>query len=83
MTCFVSQRPRVEAVAGQSKEDFIPACENAFYFYGGVPQAVVPDNLKAAVTRASRHESILNGVPMHLSRKQQVYMRTWNVTSVR
>lgn len=50
----------VEAVAGQSKEDFIPACENAFYFYGGVPQAVVPDNLKAAVTRASRHESILN-----------------------
>lgn len=50
----------VEAVSGQSKEDFISACENSFYFYGGVPQAVVPDNLKAAVTKASRHESILN-----------------------
>lgn len=50
----------VEAVAGQSKEDFISACENSFYFYGGVPQAVVPDNLKAAVTKASRHESIVN-----------------------
>ncbi len=50
----------VEAVAGQTKEDFISACENAFYFYGGVPQAVVPDNLKAAVTKASRVESTLN-----------------------
>lgn len=50
----------VEAVAGQSKEDFISACENAFYYYGGVPQAVVPDNLKAAVTKAGRYESVLN-----------------------
>ena len=50
----------VEAVAGQIKEDFISACENAFYFYGGVPQAIVPDNLKAAVTKASRVESTFN-----------------------
>jgi len=50
----------VEATYSQSKEDFITASENAFYYYGGVPQAVVPDNLKAAVTRAGRHESVLN-----------------------
>jgi len=50
----------VEATHSQSKEDFISACENAFYYYGGVPQAVVPDNLKAAVTKAGRHESVLN-----------------------
>ncbi len=50
----------VEAVAGQTKEYFISACENAFYFYGGVPQAVIPDNLKAAITKASRVESTLN-----------------------
>lgn len=50
----------VEAVASQTKEDFISACENAFYYYGGVPQAMVPDNLKAAVTKACRYESILN-----------------------
>ena len=49
-----------EATDSQSKEDFISACENAFYYYGGVPQAVVPDNLKAAVTKAGRHESVLN-----------------------
>ena len=50
----------VEATNSQSKEDFISACENAFYYYGGVPQAVVPDNLKAAVSKAGRHESVLN-----------------------
>jgi len=50
----------VEAVAGQSKEDFISACENTFYYYGGVPQAIVSDNLKAAVNKAGRYESLLN-----------------------
>ncbi len=38
----------------------ITACENAFYYYGGVPRAIVPDNLKSAVTKASRYEAILN-----------------------
>ena len=50
----------VESTYSQSKEDFISSCENAFYYYGGVPQAMVPDNLKAAVTTAGRYESILN-----------------------
>lgn len=50
----------VEAVESQSKEDFITACENAFRYYGGVPQAVVPDNLKAAVSSPGRYESKLN-----------------------
>lgn len=50
----------VEASDSQSKEDLIKACENALYYYGGVPQAVVPDNLKSAVTKASRYEAILN-----------------------
>lgn len=50
----------VEAAESQRKEDFITACENAFYYYGGVPRAIVPDNLKSAVTKASRYEAILN-----------------------
>jgi transposase len=28
--------------------------------YGGVPHAIVPDNFKSAVTKASRYEAILN-----------------------
>lgn len=50
----------VEAVSGQSQEDFISACENTFYYYGGVPQAIVSDNLKAAVIKPGRYESLLN-----------------------
>jgi transposase len=55
-----SQLTYVEAVASQKKEDFIKACENAFYYIGGVPQAIVPDNLKAAVTKGGRYQSVLN-----------------------
>ena len=55
-----SQLTYVEAVTSQKKEDFIHACENAFYFYGGTPQVIVPDNLKAAVTHPNKYESELN-----------------------
>jgi transposase len=50
----------VEAVGSQSTEDFISCCENAFYYYGGVPRAMVPDNLKAAVIKSGRYEPVLN-----------------------
>lgn len=55
-----SQLTFVMAVASQRKEDFILGCERALHFYGGVPQAIVPDNLKSAVTKASRYEAQLN-----------------------
>lgn len=55
-----SQYTFVTAVATQQKEDFIAACEKALHFYGGAPQAIVPDNLKSAVTRANRYEALLN-----------------------
>ncbi len=35
-------------------------CERALHFFGGVPQAIVPDNLKSAVTKASKYEAQLN-----------------------
>ncbi|MBB6274063.1 transposase [Pedobacter cryoconitis] len=40
----------VEAVESQHKEDLIRACENALHYFGGIPQAIVPDNLRSAVT---------------------------------
>jgi len=55
-----SQLTYVEAVEGQNKEDLIGACENALHYFGGVPSAIVPDNLKAAVTRSNRYEPTLN-----------------------
>jgi transposase len=55
-----SQLTFVMAVPSQKKDDFILACERALHFYGGVPEAIVPDNLKSAVKKASRYEAELN-----------------------
>ncbi len=55
-----SQLTFIHAVHTQQKEDFISACEEALHFFGGVPGAIVPDNLKSAVTRSSKYEPILN-----------------------
>lgn len=55
-----SQLTYVEAVESQRKEDLIKATENALHYFGGVPQAIVPDNLKSAVTKGSKYEAVLN-----------------------
>lgn len=55
-----SQLTYVEAVMTQQKEDFIAACEGALHYYGGVPAAIVPDNLKSAVIKSSKYEPVLN-----------------------
>lgn len=55
-----SQLTYLTAVASQKKEDFILACEGALHFYGGVPEVIVPDNLRSAVKKASRYEAQLN-----------------------
>jgi len=55
-----SQYTYVEASPSQKKAFVIKGIENALRYFGGVPRAVVPDNLKAAVTKASRYEPLLN-----------------------
>lgn len=55
-----SQLTYVEATYSQQKEDFITSCENSLHFFGGVPNAIVTDNLKSAVTRSNRYEPTLN-----------------------
>lgn len=55
-----SQYTYVEACKSQKREDFIRCLNNALQFFGGVPVAIVSDNLKSAVTRSSKYESIIN-----------------------
>jgi transposase len=55
-----SQLTYVEAVHSQKKEDLIRVCENALHYFEGVPRAIVPDNLKSAVTKGSKYEAIIN-----------------------
>jgi transposase len=49
-----------EATWTQSLPDWIGSPVRTFAALGGVPQVVVPDNLKAAVSRAHRYEPTLN-----------------------
>jgi transposase len=49
-----------EAVWSQRKEDLIKGCQNAFHYFEGVTAAIVPDNLKAAVTMSDRNEPVIN-----------------------
>jgi len=55
-----SQLTYVEASYSQKKEDFIKSCENALLYFGGVPNAIVTDNLKSAVIKSNRYEPTLN-----------------------
>jgi transposase len=55
-----SQLTYVEAVYSQKKEDLIVACEHALHYFEGVPCAIVPDNLKSAVTKGSKYEAVIN-----------------------
>lgn len=59
-TLGASQLMYVEAVASQKKEDFLTALANSLSYFDGVPGAIVPDNLKSAVTQSDKYEPELN-----------------------
>ena len=58
----------VEALPSQSLPFWIKAHINTFEYFHGVSQILVPDNIKAAVTKACRYEPDLN--PLYLSMAQ-------------
>ena len=49
-----------EATWSQTLADWIGSHMRAFEFFGAVPEIVVPDNLKSAVTKACRYEPGVN-----------------------
>ena len=55
-----SQLTYVEASYSQQKENFIESCIQALHYIGGVPNALVSDNLKSAVTKSSKYEPEIN-----------------------
>ena len=55
-----SRKGYSEVVYRQTTESFVRCLENAFWHFGGVPQRVVLDNLRAAVTKADWFEPELN-----------------------
>jgi len=59
-TLGASQQTYVQACRSQQVGDFIEACQNALHYFGGVPRAIVTDNLKSAVTNSDKYEPTLN-----------------------
>lgn len=55
-----SQYTYVEASPSQQREDFIGSMRRCLEYFGGVPQAIVSDNLKSAVSRACKYEPVIN-----------------------
>lgn len=49
-----------EATWTQSLTDWTASTARALAFFGGVPRLLIPDNLKAAVTKPCRYEPIIN-----------------------
>ena len=50
----------LEASPSQQLGDFIESAANCLEYMDGVPQAIIPDNLKSAVTKGSKYEPVIN-----------------------
>lgn len=57
-----SELTYVEARESQKEQDWIRANEGALRYFGGTPSALIPDNLKTAVSRSDPYEPGLNPV---------------------
>lgn len=55
-----SQYAYVEATRNQTTEEFIASSQNALRSFNGAPNAIVPDNLKPGVLKASKYEPVVN-----------------------
>ena len=56
-----------EATWTQQMHDWISSNVNALNYFGGVPEVMVPDNLKSAVTKACRYEPTINTSYQHMA----------------
>ena len=55
-----SQYTYVEATPSQQRDDFIASTRRCLEYFSGVPQAIVSDSLKSAVSKASKYEPVIN-----------------------
>jgi transposase len=60
-----------EATMTQQLEDWIGSHVRAFSYFGGVPEAVIPDNLKSGVSKTCRYEPDINPTYHDLARHYQ------------
>jgi transposase len=57
----------IEATASQTLREWLTSHANMFDYFGGVPKQCIPDNLKAAVTKAHRYDPDINLTYQHFA----------------
>lgn len=55
-----SQYTFVQACKSQKRADFIEVMNSCLHYFEGVPQAIICDNLKSAVSKGSKYEAVVN-----------------------
>lgn len=55
-----SQYTFVKAVVSQNRENTISCMRDCLAYFGGVPKAIVSDNLRAVVTKAHKYAPVIN-----------------------
>ena len=63
----VSNYTYAEGFKSEGLEDWITAHVNAFEYFGGVTELIIPDNLKSAVVKPCRYEPELNPTYLDLA----------------
>ena len=67
------------ALPSQSTTDFVYGLGKALHFFGGVPQTIVSDNLKAFVKRADRYEPDFNDACVQLANHYELDLQAARV----
>jgi transposase len=71
------------ALPSQKVLDFVYGINEALLYFGGVPQAILSDNLKSYVTRASRYEPDFNELCVQLAAHYQCDLQATRVAKPR
>lgn len=50
----------IRAVASQSTNNWLDCHVKAFEFFGGIPEIIVPDNLRSGVDKACKYDPVIN-----------------------
>ena len=71
------------ALPSQKVVDFVWGINQALLYFGGVPQAILSDNLKSYVTKASRYEPDFNELCVQLSAHYQCDLQATRIAKPR
>lgn len=72
MTLGASNYTYVEATLTQRLADFVAATVRAFEYFGGVPEVLVPDQLRSAVSGPDRYDPDINSTYLEMAKHYNV-----------